>query len=51
MAWIGGSILIRRRFVDFLRFMAILPVCFVANLAWAFGFHQAIRQAARGGTE
>jgi glycosyltransferase involved in cell wall biosynthesis len=47
MIWIGGTILRRRRLTDLLRFIAILPLCFTANIAWACGFYGALRQAAR----
>jgi glycosyltransferase involved in cell wall biosynthesis len=45
MIWIGGTLLHRRRIGDFLRFAALLPICLVANFAWASGFYQALRQA------
>jgi hypothetical protein len=47
MLWIGGTLLHRRRIGDFLRFALVLPVCFMANFAWARGFYQALRQAPR----
>ena len=50
MLWIGASILRCRQFTEFLRFLAILPVCFLANVAWAFGFNDAMRKAARAGS-
>jgi cellulose synthase/poly-beta-1,6-N-acetylglucosamine synthase-like glycosyltransferase len=43
MGWIATTILGRRRFGDFLRFICVLPACFVANFAWAFGFYRAGR--------
>jgi len=46
MVWIGCSILWRRRITDFLRFAAILPLCLLANTAWACGFYEALRQSA-----
>jgi cellulose synthase/poly-beta-1,6-N-acetylglucosamine synthase-like glycosyltransferase len=49
MLWIGITILRYRRAADFLRFVGILPVCFLANMVWAFGFHEGLRQAARAG--
>jgi cellulose synthase/poly-beta-1,6-N-acetylglucosamine synthase-like glycosyltransferase len=49
MLWIGGSILLRRQAIDFLRFAAILPVCFLGNMMWAFGLHEALRRAGRAG--
>jgi cellulose synthase/poly-beta-1,6-N-acetylglucosamine synthase-like glycosyltransferase len=46
MPWIGISIL-RRSVTDFGRLMVVLPGCFLANMVWAFGFHEALRLAAR----
>jgi cellulose synthase/poly-beta-1,6-N-acetylglucosamine synthase-like glycosyltransferase len=48
MPWIGATILRRRKIADFLRFTAILPVCWVANTVWAWGFYESLRQAQRG---
>ena len=47
MLSIGLSLLHRRTVVDLLRFVLILPVCFVANLSWARGFYDALRKANR----
>jgi cellulose synthase/poly-beta-1,6-N-acetylglucosamine synthase-like glycosyltransferase len=47
MMWIGGTLLHRRRLADLLRFALVLPFCLAANFAWAWGFHQALRQAQR----
>ena len=47
MLWIGWTILWRRRLADFLRFGVTLPLCLVANSAWALGFHGALRAAGR----
>jgi glycosyltransferase involved in cell wall biosynthesis len=47
MPWIAGTLLRRKRYADLLRFAALLPVCFAANMAWAAGFHQALRHAQR----
>jgi cellulose synthase/poly-beta-1,6-N-acetylglucosamine synthase-like glycosyltransferase len=51
MIWIGYSILWRRRVADFLRFTALLPLCFIANVAWASGFYRALRLSAGGRPE
>jgi glycosyltransferase involved in cell wall biosynthesis len=48
MLWIGGRILRCGRVTDFLRFVAILPGCFLANLVWAFGFYEALRETTGG---
>jgi cellulose synthase/poly-beta-1,6-N-acetylglucosamine synthase-like glycosyltransferase len=47
MIWIGGTILLRRRIADFARFAIALPLCLIANFAWASGFLEAMRQAQR----
>jgi glycosyltransferase involved in cell wall biosynthesis len=47
MIWIGCSILRCRQVSDFLRFVAVLPLCFVANSVWAWGFYEAVRIAKR----
>jgi len=47
MLWIGLSLLHRRTIIDFLRFVLILPVCFVANMSWARGFYDALQEANR----
>lgn len=44
MFWIGVTILRYRRATDFLRFVGILPLCFLANMVWACGFHEALQQ-------
>jgi glycosyltransferase involved in cell wall biosynthesis len=49
MPWIGITMLRYRSVKDFLRFSAILPACFLANMVWAFGFHEALRRAPLGG--
>ncbi len=48
MFWIGCSILRCRQLSDFLRFVAVLPLCFIANGAWALGFYEALRNANKG---
>jgi hypothetical protein len=47
MLWIGLSLLHRRMVVDSLRFVLILPVCFVATMSWVRGFHDALPEASR----
>jgi cellulose synthase/poly-beta-1,6-N-acetylglucosamine synthase-like glycosyltransferase len=47
MLWIGFSILRHFRLADFLRFVLILPLCFIANFAWSAGLYGALRQAAQ----
>jgi cellulose synthase/poly-beta-1,6-N-acetylglucosamine synthase-like glycosyltransferase len=45
MLWIGWTILRRRRMGDLLRFGVTLPLCLIANAAWAMGFNSALRKA------
>jgi hypothetical protein len=45
MLWIAATILRYRRVTDFLRFASILPVCLLANMVWAYGLYEALRQA------
>lgn len=47
MLWIGWTILWRRRIGDLLRFGITLPLCLIANAAWAMGFYGALREAER----
>ena len=47
MLWIGWTILGRRRIGDLLRFGITLPLCLIANAAWAMGFYGALREAER----
>jgi glycosyltransferase involved in cell wall biosynthesis len=48
MIWIGSSMLRRRLWADFLRFVTSLPISLVANLSWALGFYRALRRSSRG---
>lgn len=45
MPWIAWRFLSRRCVADLLRFLVILPACFVVHLGWALGFYKALREA------
>ncbi len=38
MAWIGGTVLRRRGFLEFVKFVLLSPFALVANCVWAAGF-------------
>jgi GT2 family glycosyltransferase len=44
LPWIGWSLL-RRSVPDFLRFLAISPLCLIGNTAWALGFYRSMRRS------
>jgi hypothetical protein len=49
MPWIGWTVLRRRGILELLKFIALLPVMFVGNGSWAFGFYRELmkRQSLR----
>jgi GT2 family glycosyltransferase len=44
MFWIGTKLLRRGCIADFMRFLAVLPLCWIGNMAWALGFYEALRK-------
>ena len=51
MAWIGGTVLRRRGFLEFLKFGALLPFALVANCLWAAGFFRELLNRKHGANE
>ena len=43
MAWIGGIMLRRGGILGFLRFLALLPLLYLANNIWALGFYRRLK--------
>ena len=43
MVWIGGIILRRGGIFEFLRFVVLLPLMYVANNVWALGFYRQLK--------
>jgi glycosyltransferase involved in cell wall biosynthesis len=47
LPWIGFVVLRRRGVLEFLKFTVLLPLLYVANNVWAWGFYQALKQRKR----
>jgi glycosyltransferase involved in cell wall biosynthesis len=43
MIWIGAVVLQKRGLLEFLKFVALVPAAYVANIVWAAGFYRALR--------
>lgn len=43
MIWIGYIVLRRRGILEFLKFVILFPLLFLANTVWAYGFHKQLK--------
>ncbi|MCB0289915.1 MAG: glycosyltransferase family 2 protein [Calditrichaeota bacterium] len=44
MIWIAAVVLHKRGIAEFLKFLLLLPVSYLANMNWALGFYRELRQ-------
>lgn len=48
MVWIAAVVLQKRGIPEFLKFILLLPVSYIANLGWALGFYRELKRPGAG---